>query len=261
MNKLKLASIVLAAVASTGLVFGSVGFSAVAADRGVSVSVASDEHALVGYESDRIEVEGTETRDLVTVKNRLGTDANVTNAEVSVDSDVATVENVTQPPVPVGQSANVSAEISCKADAEPTVTVSVTVVGEGVTAEIDGETSHRTFTLDCTLPTETNGETDAGDVEFSGNGNVHFDGWSQENLTVTYWTADGKGSGAGSSNTFTEHGPIEADTSKNLKESLGGGGETGFAAVYVEEVNRTYFNDKHTDDGPVADGKQAPTAD
>jgi hypothetical protein len=258
MNNLRFASIALALVASTGLVFGSVGFSSVAADRGVSVAVADDENALVGYESDRIEVTGTQTGNLVTVENRLGTDAKVTNAEVSVnDTDVATVEDVTEPSVLVGRSVDIKAEITCEADDETDVTVSVTVAGEGVTAEIDGEPNYRTFTLDCALPGETGGESDGGDVEFSGNGNVHFDGWSQDTLNVTYWTAEKKGK----SRSFTEHEPIEVDASKNLKNSLDEKGETGFAAVYVEEVDRTYFNDKYTDDGPVVGGKQAPNDD
>lgn len=254
MTKLKLASVALLVVATTGLLFGSMGFSSVAADRGVSVAVASDDTALVGYDTHDQNITGDERVELVTVENRLSSSASVTNVTVETDNPAVRVSDPSKPTIGTGQDRLVKADIDCDPGASANVTVSVTVEGEGVTAAISGDTETRTFEVRCTEV-----DTHEGDVRFSGNGNVHFDGWSQENLTVTYWTADGTGNGAGSSNTFTEHGSVSVDTSNNLKNSLGESGQTRFAAVYVEEANKTYFNDKHTDDGPVVDGKQAPS--
>ncbi|MDH5018892.1 hypothetical protein [Halobacterium rubrum] len=248
MNKLKLASIVLAAVASTGLVFGSVGFSAVAADRGVSVSVASDDEALVGYESETVDVTGTERVALVTVENRLPSDASVTNVTVTTGDDDVTVSKVSKPEIGTGDKEPIEADIHCHGNEDVSITVSVTVEGEGVTAAISGDT--RSFELDC------GGSGQEPGPQFNGAGNFEFGATDAETVNVTYWT-ETKAEG-GSSSDFTENGSVEVDPTAKLNSQVEGGPK--FVAVYVEERNKTYFNPKFVtgSNETVVDGKQNP---
>ncbi len=251
MNRLKLASVVLAAVASTGLVFGSVGFSAVAADRGVSVSVASDENALVGYESGTVNVTGNEGVDLVTVANRLSSSASVVNVEVESD-DSAVEVNVTSKPesIPIGEEGTVEANVDCQGQASATVTVSVTVEADGVTAAISGDTETRSFEVECA------DEPSQPDVaRFNGAGNFEFGATDAETVNVTYWTASNE---QGDWTVGEPSDSVEVDPTTKLNDQVDGGPK--FAAVYVEERNETYFNPKFVTAGneTTVDGKQDP---
>lgn len=149
MNKLRLASIALLVVASTGLLFGSMGFSSVAADRGVSVSVADDDSALVGYETRSQTITGDERVALVTVENRLSSSASVTNVTVETSNPAVRVSDVEKPTIGTGDEGVVHADVYCDPMAETTLTVSVTVEADGVTAAISGDTTTRNFTVNC----------------------------------------------------------------------------------------------------------------
>jgi len=231
MRKLRVASVALLVVASTGLVFGSMGFSSVAADRGVSVAVVDDDNALVGYDTANQTVTGDEGVELVTVTNKLSSSASVTDVSVAPPNDESEVEvrDIQTPgSIPTGESRTVDAAVDCESGAAETLTVSVTVEADGVTAEISGDTATRSFEVAC----EDVEAHDRG-VRFSGNGNVHFDGWSQDTLNVTYWTETNDG--------FEQHGPVDVDSSQKLKKSVSGG-TTSVIAVYVDEANKTYFH-------------------
>jgi len=244
MSRLTLASVLLAAVASTGLVFGSAGFSSVAADRGVSVSVAADDDALVGYETDRIEVADSATVDLVTVENRLSSDVSVTDVAASTNDPSVSVSSVSRPSVDAGTRDAVRADVSCDAATETTVAVSVTVEGDGVTAAISGDTSTRTFELECV---EQNPQPDA--ARFNGAGNFEFGSTDAETVTVTYWTASKE------QGDWTVDGPsdrTEVETSEKLNGQVDGGPK--FVAVYVHELDTTYVH-------PNFDGDAAPPID
>jgi hypothetical protein len=234
MNKLKLASIVLAAVASTGLVFGSVGFSAVAADRGVSVSVASDENALVGYETYDQTITGDEVN-LVTVSNRLPSSATVTDVDVSVASSDGTVDvtDIEKPgSIATGENGTVKATIDCKSGAEANLTVAVTVEGDGVTAEISGDTATRTFEVECA------GQNPQPDVaRFNGAGNFEFGATDAETVNVTYWTASKE---QGDWTVGEPSDSVEVDPTTKLNDQVDGGPK--FVAVYVHEFDTTYVH-------------------
>jgi hypothetical protein len=233
MNKLKLASIVLAAVASTGLVFGSVGFSAVAADRGVSVSVASDEHALVGYQTEDVEVAGTANVTLVTVENRLPSDAAVTNVTVATNDPNVSVSNPSTPAVSLGAEETVQADVSCSVATTTNVSVSVTVEGEGTTAAISGDTMTRTFQLTCKTP---------GTIErasFNGAGNFGVDATGVGTTEITYWTVEDDSDDGNW--TFAEHTLSAFDTSNKL-QSQTSGGQPEVVAVYVPAFDTTYVH-------------------
>ncbi|SEW18110.1 hypothetical protein [Halobacterium jilantaiense] len=248
MRKLRAASVALLVVASAGLVFGSMGFSSVAADRGVSVAVADDDNALVGYHTEDLEKVEDGRFTLVAVENQLASDANVTDVTVGTNDDAVEVNNVSEPFVGTGQTSKVRADVDCQPGGSATLTVSVTVEAEGVTAEISGDTATRTFDVTC-----EDMESRDSDVRFDGWGNVHFDGWNQEALNVTYWVKSKGG---------FDRDTVEVGHSETLKHAISGK-DTKFVAVYVEATNRTYFNSKFEDapDEHSVDGKQGPGDD
>jgi hypothetical protein len=233
MSRLTLASVLLAAVASTGLVFGPLGFGSVAADRGVSVSVAGDGDALVGYETDRVEVAGSATVDLVTIENRLASDATVTDVDAATASDAVGV-TVSTPggPIEPGDTGRVRASVDCEPGATTDVTVSVTVEADGVTAAISGEPRTRRFELRC-----ADRSPGLDGARFDGGGNFEFGATDAETVTVTYWTASKQ------RGDWTVDGPsdrTEVATGEKLNGQVDGGPR--FVAVYVHEFDTTYVH-------------------
>jgi len=265
MSKLRVASVALLVVASTGLLFGSMGFSSVAADRGVSVAVADDDSALVGYDSETVRVTGNERVDLVEVTNRLPSEASVTNVTVATsgDDDNVAISNVSKPTLDPGEAAAVAADVHCPGNRDVPITVSVTVDAEGVTADISGDTTTRSFTLDC----GGKGQGPSSDARFNGAGNFEFGPTNADAVTVTYWTAS-KDKGEW---TFTEHGPESGvGTAQKLNGQVGN--EPKYVAVYVHEYNETYVHPgldrangtvdrSSSGDAVVEDGRFDPTAD
>lgn len=234
MNRLKLASVVLAAVAGTGLVFGSVGFSAVAADRPVSVAVTGDDTALVGYETHSRDVDGSERITLVTVENQLSSDARVEDVTVTTaDPAVVSVSDVSKPSVDAGTAGLVRADVTCSAAAETTATVSVTVEGDGVTAAISGDTANRTFQLTCAPSGTIEG------ASFNGAGNFGVDANGVGTTEITYWTvADASDDGNW---VYNESTLASFDASKKLQPQTPGG-EPRVVAVYVPAFDTTYVH-------------------
>ena len=143
----------LLALAVAGLVGTSVGttgaFSAVAADRGVTVAVAPPEGAYLGL-SDPLEAtvpENGTRADLLTVTNRLNErvdlTAEVTEADPDGGPNVTNVSVVSS--LAPGESGPVSADLTCDSNATEAVTVTVNAVGDGV--RVEG--ASRTFDLTC----------------------------------------------------------------------------------------------------------------
>jgi|AntRauMinimDraft_4_1070384.scaffolds.fasta_scaffold00774_2 hypothetical protein len=259
MNKLRVASVALLVVASTGLMFGSMGFSSVAADRGVSVAVADDDSALVGYDSGTVTVTGNERVDLVTVTNRLSSEAAVANVTVSTSDDDVEVTNVSKPSLDPGEVKAIAADVHCPGNRDVTVTVSVTVEGEGVTAAISGDTTTRSFELAC------GGHGPDSGPRFTGAGNFQFDAMDAETVNVTYWTASNQ---SGTGTVDEQSNTSEVETATNLGGQVDG---PRFVAVYVHETDTTYVHpgldranetvDWGTGGAVVEDGQFDPTAD
>ncbi|MDZ7745789.1 MAG: hypothetical protein U5K28_04425 [Halobacteriales archaeon] len=66
------------------LATGTFGFTSVSADRGVDISVVSDDEAFVGYQSSDKTVEDGERVKLVNVTNRFSDEISVTDVRVDV---------------------------------------------------------------------------------------------------------------------------------------------------------------------------------
>lgn len=76
-SRLRYASVALAVLAVTLVAVGTGGYSAVTADRSISVTVADDSTAVLGLERDLVAGTNNSTASSVTVTNRLVTDVTV----------------------------------------------------------------------------------------------------------------------------------------------------------------------------------------
>lgn len=220
MSELKALSLALAVVASTGLLLGTFGFGAASADRGVSVSVADDDSAMVGYQaSDRLAPVGERVA-LATVTNRLPGDVSVVS--VSVDAGSFTVSDVSEPSLSPGTAAAIEGTVDCKPGETGTVEVSVTLEGDGVTAAISGET--RSFELTCAS---------LDGAAFNGAGNFEVESTGVSETDVVYWTQSKDGG-------LQRHELDGFDTSGKLQPQTGG--QTGVVAVYFPAFDATFVH-------------------
>jgi len=74
MRTLRTLSLVLAFTAAVGLIFGTAGFTALEADRGVAVNVTDDERAFLSYEPLTDDVRHGEPAAVVEYRNQFGSD-------------------------------------------------------------------------------------------------------------------------------------------------------------------------------------------
>ena len=137
------ASLVATTVAGTGA------FSAVDADRGITVAVAPPENAYLGLSEPLVSTvpDGGTRADLLVVTNRLNERVDLTAEVVEGDPDggpsVTNVSVVSS--LGVGESGPVAADLACDSNATESVTVSVGADGDGV--RVEG--ANRTFDLTC----------------------------------------------------------------------------------------------------------------
>jgi subtilase family serine protease len=85
-SKQQLLLITVVLVLSATLI-GSTGASSVIADRGVDMSVAADQQAVVGFEQTPTQTENGTTDVDVTVKNQFASEIDLTTVELSVDGE------------------------------------------------------------------------------------------------------------------------------------------------------------------------------
>jgi hypothetical protein len=151
MGHLKLASIVFA-VAAVSLAVGTGALSSVSADRGVEISVADDDEALLGVTtvgSDAIQSDGsTRSRDIVRITNRFAdsitVDTTVTDPGGRPVLETARLDDGS---LAAGEQATLTAEIRCASGNSTSVetwTVHVTATGDGVSVETTTE-----VTVEC----------------------------------------------------------------------------------------------------------------
>lgn len=224
-KRLALAGFVVTAVL---IATGTGGFSAMAADRSLQVSVVEDEHAFLGIEV--VEREGTVGNTqftLLELTDNFGQDVDVD--EVTVASEDAPIE-VELPSEATSTDGDFLAmddtldvPVSCTEPTDGAVDVTLHIVasGTGVTVVKD-----KTVGVECSPPAESNpgvGPTDPETVQFRGCGNVFVpDGYAVE--TYVYYQS-GSGNSAG---TYTEQ-----DTEQNGPAKLVG---------IVTAGNGTYAN-------------------
>ena len=225
MGTLKLASGALAVLAVTLLVVGGAGFSQVSAERGVQIAVVDDSEAYVGYQAGDLSVTGEDTETLVTVTNRLPSEIDVVDVEVAGDEEL-TVDLQAHPRgIDPGDQGEIRATLSCEEAVDTTLSVTVSVAGEGVEAAIYGET--RSFAVECEPP-----EPAVSAVTFRGSGNAHVYPTGQH-LDLGVWVFE---------NGRLEHlETTTINTSESIRGNLGTG-EMQIVAVYVPSDGVTYYH-------------------
>lgn len=112
MNTLRVLSTVLVLAAGIALIFGSAGFSSVAADRGVAISVVEDEHAYVGMAvCDQPATNSSGHPVEIRVQNRFA-------ADLTIDTIEGRLETGPDPPNSVGTGDSETFRIRVENDTE-----------------------------------------------------------------------------------------------------------------------------------------------
>ena len=168
MSALRTLSLVLAFTAAVGLVFGTAGFTAVDADRGLAVNVTDDDSAYLGYEPLADEVRDDESTAVVEYRNQFGQDLDTFRVDVSIvdAGSEATVESVDAPDR-LGEVAadTVDVTLRCPTEEDVTLLFEVDGGGDGVSVSLD-----RVHTVTC-LP----GDPSVTGVTFNGSGNAEVE--------------------------------------------------------------------------------------
>jgi hypothetical protein len=154
-SALRTLSIVLAFTAAVGLVFGTAGFSAMEADRGLAVNVTDDDEAYLGYEplvpeNERI-TENTSTR-VVEYRNQFGVDLDTVVVDVSSANPGSgpTVETIDAPyRLDRGTADSVSVTLECSTEQEVELEFEATGSGSGASVSLD-----RTLNVTCVPESE-----------------------------------------------------------------------------------------------------------
>ena len=248
--------------ASAGaMTIGSGAFSSAQAERGVSVSVVDDDHALVGYDSPSDEADGKavtdgERVDLVTVENRFADGAELSIEDVTLDvtpddGEYPKVTEVTYDDGTFrsGDSETIEGTIECAGGGErATVELTVRVAGEGVSAELFGDTETRRFEIVCYDVTTYSAESGVSvdGVEFKGNGNAEISSPDEGEVDVRIYYADGD------KIAMTDYETVSVV--KKLRGETSIGGKT-IAGVHIEGIDGVFVHPQFdVDDCDVTSG-------
>jgi len=150
MNGLRVLSLTLAVLAAAGLVFGTAGFSAMQAERGVSIEVVSDGNAYLGYEPLTGTVDVNGSTEVVEFHNRLNADLDL-SVEVEADGSPLTNQTAT---LGEGDEETISVAPDCT-DGED-VHLRFVATGEWSGVVVSLERSH---TVTCESDQQTNQST------------------------------------------------------------------------------------------------------
>jgi hypothetical protein len=236
-SALRTLSLVLAFTAALGLVFGTAGFTAMEADRGLAVNVTDDESAYLGYEPLTDAARDGDSTPVVEYRNQFGSDLDAFDVDVSIaepGSTAATLESVDAPAsLDRGTAAAVGVTLRCPEREAVPLAFDVDANGGGVGVSLD-----RTHTVTC-VPT---GPTVAG-VRYTGVGNafVETNGTDGTAEAVVWLTAANPGDGG-------PEGPIRSvtvdrlDTSKSVRPQLPDASNERVAAVEFPDRGVAYFH-------------------
>lgn len=163
-SALRTLSLVLAFTAAVGLIFGTAGFSAMSADRGLAVNVTDDDSAYLGYEPTANETDGGESTAVVEYRNQFGNDLHEFDVDVSIvnsGNTDASIESTSTPgELGKGNASSVFVTLTCSTGGDVELLFEADGTGGGASVSLD-----RTHTVTCLSPA------DRIDIEFVGNGN------------------------------------------------------------------------------------------
>ena len=203
---LRTLSLVLALAAVAGLAFGTAGFSAMSADRGLAVNVTDDETAYLGYEPVADDVQGGEPTAVVEYRNQFAEDLGEFRVNVSVvdaGRTEATIRTVDAPDrLDEGAASAVDVTLGCPVEEDVTLLFDADGSGGGVSVSVD-----RVHTVTC-VP---GGPTVTG-VKFSGAGNAQVETREADGeVSARVWVAEKPPQDA-----VTELSKVTLDTAEKL---------------------------------------------
>ncbi|QKY17072.1 hypothetical protein [Halorubrum sp. CBA1229] len=216
MRALRTLSLVLAFTAAVGLIFGTAGFTAMEADRGLAVNVTNDTSAYLGYEPLTDEVHDGESTPVVEYRNQFGSDLDEFDVNVSIadtGATAATIESVETPSsLDRGAALPVNVTLHCSEEEPVPLLFEADGSGGGVSVSLD-----RTHTVTC-VP---KGPTVTG-VEFNdgANGNVTVQS-ANGFVDATVWIAENPADGVdelGKVTTFD--GDDRLDTAEKIRSQV-----------------------------------------
>ncbi|GAA0522982.1 hypothetical protein SAMN04488066_105171 [Halorubrum aquaticum] len=149
-SALRTLSVLLAFTAAVGLVFGTAGFSAMEADRGLAVNVTDDEDAYLGYEAVTDTVESGDPTVVVEYHNRFSGELTL---DVTVEAGGQRHEDVNVT-LDQGEEEPIEVTLTCS-DADEEVDLRFVATGNGSGVNVSLE---RTHTVTCESP-DTSGNT------------------------------------------------------------------------------------------------------
>jgi len=239
MNYQRAVSVLLAVTAASMLVTGSFGFTSVSAERGVTVSVTDDDRAYIDYRTVGGTVEEGGSVSLVEIGNLFGTRVELTN--VSIDGGSFHIETDAEgETIDSGEHRTITGTVvDCEPGTTEQVEVTVGLDGDGVSAQISGET--RGFDVGCTQPTETTPTGSVDGADFRGSGQVRFEATNVDTTNVTYWTTTEKWND-GAAN-FTRDTRKDFDVGDKLQVT----GKSNIVAVYFPQYDVTFVHPSYYD--------------
>ena len=173
--------LLLGGASSGAMSVGTGAFSSMKAERGVEVSVVSDNEAFVGYDNpsngqNAVSVSDGDSLELVVIKNRFSGDAQISIVDVDVtvepeEGDSPRIENVefSKDEFGVGESKSITGTVACDDGGDSAeVAVTVRLTGSDLSAELFGGSKTRRFEIKC-APTPT-----VTGVDFRGKGNAEL---------------------------------------------------------------------------------------
>ncbi|MDB2263887.1 hypothetical protein PM025_06955 [Halorubrum ezzemoulense] len=205
---LRALSIALAFAAATGLIFGTAGFTAMEADRGLAVNVTDDERAYLGYAPLADEVRDGELTAVVEYRNRFGSGLDDIDVDVSIapsGSPRATIESV-DPPSSLDEGAAAAVDVTLRCPVRERVPLVFEVDGNGGGVSVSLSRVH-TVTCVPTSPMVTG-------VRYAGVGNAFVEaGGERATVEATVWLTDSVPGANGS------EGSLRSETVASLNPS------------------------------------------
>lgn len=144
MRTLRAASLLLAFLAATGLVFGTFAFSAMSADRGLNVGVTDDEHAYVGYGELTDTVHDGESTETAEFRNQFRNDLDAFEVDVSLKDPEETQTEIVDVDAPTDgldatDAASVTVTLQCSVEEAVTLVYEARGETAGVSVSLDRE--------------------------------------------------------------------------------------------------------------------------
>ncbi|WP_418286004.1 hypothetical protein [Halorubrum sp. DTA46] len=214
-SALRALSIALAFAAVLGLIFGTAGFSAMTADRGLAVNVTGDESAYLGYDPVTDAVQDGDPTPVVEYRNQFDDDLDEFDVTVSLLDPEGTRTEIASADypdsLPKGGSGTVDLTLSCPVGEDVDLRFEASGSGTGVSVSLD-----RVHTVTC-VPS---GPAVAG-VQYAGVGSAHVESTDGDaTVEAIVWLTDANPGAGGSDGALRSERISRLNTAKSVQSQL-----------------------------------------